>query len=187
MSPVDPLLDHFDHIAKCDPQYRDAKPSISVAIYRGFPSQRTLTAFTIGLSKATRTDGDYQELTISMEDTDDIWALAIATIAENLGENTSLSCGDTINFQAQISKTSTMSAFVVGHPAHFREMDCTLAIGTKKITIVELVPIYKEERDWLMTDGTMRELLGDRPRELLMNPRRESLIHREISSNEKPT
>jgi len=149
---------------------------MDLVIYRGFPSAHAFTAFTIELSRFHLPGGSYLELTISMQDTDDIWALAMATVANRIKDQCSFHCGDTIDFGCHISSGSSMSAFVVSHPAHVSEEQRTIAIGDRSVELMELVPIYQEERAWLRGDGTLQGFLGKSPRESLMNPRRSPLL-----------
>ncbi|HEX4331150.1 MAG TPA: suppressor of fused domain protein [Usitatibacter sp.] len=181
MSPADLLLDHFDRIAKRQATFARASPEgdgapINLAIYRGFPSDGAFTAFTVGLSHCHPPGGSHQELTISMQDDDDIWALAMGVVAHRLREQSAFNCGDTINFGEAISGGSSMSAFVVSHPTLISAAECEIDIGVRKIRLVELIPIFQQEREWLAKGGSLQRMLNDRPRALLMNPNRTLLI-----------
>lgn len=181
MQPADLLLDHFDRIAKVEPTFHTASPKhdaspINLAIYRGFPADDTFTAFTIGLSHFHPPGGSHLELTISMRDEDEIWALAVGVIAHRLREQCPFNCGDTIGFGAEISRRSAMSAFVVSHPTHISEKEFEVDIGVRKIRLMELIPIFQQEREWLSTKGSLQQMLGDRHRDFLMNPNRLPLV-----------
>jgi hypothetical protein len=183
MLPADLLLAHFDSIAGSEPSYRQISPegevtAMNVAVYRNYPLPSAITGFTIGLSHFHPADGGHIELTISMLDLDEVWALAVGYVALKAREHFRFGIDDTIDFGAQISTKSEMSAFVVTHPAHLGVAGCAVDIGVRRVTLVELVPIYQEERVWLLAGRTFQDLLGANPRETFMNPRRGLLVPR---------
>jgi len=147
-----------------------------VAIYRGFPEPDALTGFTIGLSHFHLPGGAHKELTISMRDTDDQWALACGFLAFQLRERCPFVCGDTINFHAQIANSSTMSAFLVVHPRHIPPPDIVADLGICRVELAELVPLYEDERAWLNAGGDIKMFLNDCPKSRSMDPKRRSLV-----------
>ena len=181
MNPAEVLLGHFDQIARCKPIFRSASmagdsTAINLAIYHEFPSADSFTAFTVGLSHFHPPGGSHIELTISMRDSDDIWALAMGNVAARLSEKCAFACGDTIDFKEPISRLSAMSAFVVTHPMRVPKAQRIIDIGIRKVWLMELVPIFQEERAWLRADGTLQQMLGDKPQDILMNPIRPILV-----------
>ena len=149
-----------------------ARPRMNVAIYHGFPTPGTLTGFTMGLSHFHPPGGTHAELTISMSDSDDAWALACGFSAFQLREHFRFGCGSTIDFADQIARSSRMSAFVVVHPLHINSRDCLVDIGVRRIEIFQLMPIYEEERAWLNAGGNLKRFLQAFPDAATMNPQR---------------
>jgi hypothetical protein len=177
MTPAEKLLDHFDRIAGSEPRFvqvSDAgvSPALYMAIYRGFPQPEAVTGFTVGLSHFHPPGGAHKELTISMRDSDDAWALACGFVAFQLHESCPFTCGDTINFREPIAKSSSMSAFVVVHPVHLSPRDMRVDLGMRQVELAQLVPLYEQERAWLSAGGDLREFLGAYPGSALMNPKR---------------
>jgi hypothetical protein len=177
MTPADKLLNHFDRIAGSEPRFvrvsdEGASPALYVAIYRRFPEPEALTGFTVGLSHFHPPGGGHKELTISMRDTDERWALARGFVAFQLRERCSFACGSTINFREPIARSSSMSAFVVVHPRHVSARDSVVDLGVRQVELAQLVPLYERERVWLSAGGDLRALLEAYPGSELMNPRR---------------
>ena len=143
-----------------------------VAIYRGFPETEALTGFTVGLSHFHPPGGAHKEITISMQDTDEAWALACGVLAFQLRKRCPFACGDTINFREQIAKSSSMSAFVVVHPLHISARDSLVDLGIRQVELAQLVPLYEQERVWLSTRGNPQGFLKAYTGSALMNPRR---------------
>jgi hypothetical protein len=48
-------------------------------------------------------------------------------------------------------------------------------LGTRQVELVELVPLYEEERAWLSAGGDVPKFLSDCPKSLAMDPKRKSL------------
>lgn len=178
MTPADKLLDHYDRVAGGDPRFvrtsdEGASPATHVAIYRDFPEPGAVTGFTVGLSLFHPPGGGHKELTISMRDSDDVWALACGYLAFKLRENCPFVCGDTINFRERIAPSSAMLAFVVVHPQWILGRDTVVDTGVRPVEIVQLVPIYEAERSWLAAGGDLRRLLRAFPGSTLLEPGRE--------------
>jgi hypothetical protein len=183
MTPADKLLDHFDRIAGSEPRFvpisdKGAPTDTFVAIYRGYPEPEALTGFTVGLSHYHPPGGAHKELTISMRDTDDAWALACGFIAFQLRERCPFACGDTINFREQIAQSSSMSAFVILHPLHIPPPDTVVDLGIRQVELAQLVPLYEEERHWLNAGGELKEFLQNCPAAMSLDPRRPSVVPR---------
>src|SRR5262245_28171647 len=99
MTPADRLLDHFDRIACSEARFVSvsadgASPAMHVAIYRGFPEHEAVTGFTVGLSHFHPPGGGHKELTVSMHDSNDVWALACGFVAFQPRERCAFECGD---------------------------------------------------------------------------------------------
>ncbi|HZL87396.1 MAG TPA: suppressor of fused domain protein [Pirellulaceae bacterium] len=181
MTPADKLLDHFDRIAGSEPNFlrisdEGVRPILNVAIYRGFPERDALTGFTVGLSHLHPPGGAHKELTISMRDADDVWALACGFVALQFREECPFGCGTCINFREQIAPSSTMSAFLVEHPRYISPQDTIVDLGFRKIEIMQLVPLYPQEYAWLKEGGEPRMLLDANPGWSLMEPRRQPFV-----------
>jgi hypothetical protein len=182
MTPAHKLLDHFDRLAGSEPRFvqvseQGSRPAVYVAIYRGFPEPEAVTGFTIGLSHFHPPGGAHKELTISMLDADDSWALACGFLAFQLRETCPFVCGDTVNFREPISKSSSMSAFVIVHPHHVSSRDSVIDLGFRQVEIAQLVPLYEQERAWLSGGGDLQALLKAYPHPAFMKPSREPFVH----------
>jgi hypothetical protein len=170
------LLAHYDRIVGSEARYvtvsdPGVRPVMNVAIYSDFPESGSLAGFTVGLSLFHPPNGDHKELFTCMHDDDDKWLLACGFIAYQLREVCPFTCGDTINFKTQISRSSEMSAFLIAHPLHIGSNDTVIETETTKIELIQLVPIYDHERVWLKT-GDPQSLLGAYTKTELLNPRR---------------
>jgi hypothetical protein len=181
MSPADRLLDHYDRLAGGEPRFtrvsdEGISPALHVAIYPGFPEPCAVTGFTVGLSLFHPPGGGHKELTISMRDADDVWALACGYLAFQLRERCPFACGDAINFRERIAPLSAMSAFVAVHPQWLASQDAVVDVGVRRVEIVQLVPLYESERAWLAAGGELREFLQAVPSPALMDPRREVFV-----------
>jgi len=178
MTPADELLDHYDRVAGGEPRFvrtsdDGVSPATHVAIYRDFPEPGAVTGFTVGLSLFHPPGGGHKELTISMRDADDVWALACGYLAFKLRKTCTFVCGDTINFRERIAPASAMSAFVIVHPQWVHGRDAVVDTGVRPVEIVQLVPLYEPERAWLAGGGELRALLRAFPGSALMDPGRE--------------
>ena len=176
--PADILLNHFDKLGGSEARYVDvsdahAKPRMNVAIYQACPTVGAITGFTIGLSHFHPPGGAHKELTISMCDSDDAWALACGCVAFQLRETSPFECGDTVDFKERIAKASEMSAFLVVHPRHINAKDTMVDLGVRKVEIVQLLPIYQEELAWLRAGGDVKTLAA-LPAAVAMDPRRKA-------------
>lgn len=177
MNEAEQLFNHLDRVVGSEPRFArvsedGATPILSVAIYRGFPESAATTGFTIGLSHFHPPGGGHKELTISMLDDDDRWALACGFTTYQLREQCSFVCGDTINFRAQIASSSAMSAFVVVHPRFISAQDSLVDLGIRQVELMQLVPLYEEERVWLRAGGDLQQFLAAHAGDELLDPRR---------------
>jgi len=145
-----------------------------VAIYRGFPHAGATTGFTVGLSHFHPPEGGHKELTISMSDDSEAWALACGFLAFQLRNMCPFIAGDTINFRAGIAPSSAMSAFLISEPLHIVASDALLSVGDRRVEITGLVPLYEQERAWLMRGGDLDAFLGQYDVSQLMDPARTS-------------
>ena len=150
--------------------------TVTKAWMSGIPG--ALMGFTVGLADFHPPGGAHKELTISMRDSDDVWALACGYLAFRLRERCPFTCGDTINFREQISPASAMSAFVVVHPLWIPSRDAIVDLGVRRVEIVQLVPLHEQERAWLRAGGDLRTLLQAYPGTALMDAGREPFVSR---------
>jgi hypothetical protein len=111
-----------------------------------------------------------------MHDTDDRWALACGFVAFKLRKSCSFACGDTINFREPMSNSSPMSAFVVVHPRHISSRDAVVDLGVRQVELVQLLPLYEQERAWLRAGGDLEAFLRVYPGSGLLNPRRKPFV-----------
>ena len=133
------------------------------AVYRNVPRSGALTAFTFGLSHFHPPGIDapvHRELVLSVQSRDIAWAMAAGFIAYQLREKCAFECGDTINFVEKISKKSRMSAFLIHH-AHFIAPEARLIhLGERDIEIVQITPIFDEERRWFLSGGSSADFFA---------------------------
>lgn len=180
-SPANKLLTHFDRITGTEPTFArvsddGAQPRLHVATYRGFPAANALTGFTFGLSHSHLPDGSHKELLISMLDTNDAWSLACGFVACQFHDRCSFSCGETINFKDRISPSSRMTAFVVVHPQHISPNEWLVDIGIRQVELVQLIPLYEQERSWLFDGGDLERFLNQYGPSEIMNPNRREFV-----------
>ena len=181
MKPADKLLDHYDCVAGANPRFvrvsdEGVTPAMHVTVYRDFPEPGAMTGFTAGLSHFHPPGGGHKELTVSMRDSDEVWAHACGYLALRLRERCPFVCGDTINFREQIAPSSAMSAFVVVHPLWVSAQHAVVDLDVRRVEIVQLVPLYEEERAWLNNGGNLQMLLQTYPRSELMDPGRKPFV-----------
>ncbi len=174
------LLSHFDRLAGTEPDCvkvsdEGVEPALFSLIYRGFPTPDALTGFTLGLSHFHPHGGGHKELVISMRDVDDKWALACAYTAFQLRDLCPFVCKETIDFREQIARSSKMSAFLVVQPRHISLPDTVVDLGMRQVELVELIPLYEEERAWLNASGDIEKFIKGCPSSLSMDPKRNSL------------
>ena len=175
-SPIEQLLDNYDRITECDATFRGASgddPSVklNVATYSGFPSSGCSTSFTVGLFRL-HDGGAPKELTISMRGAEEVWELACGYAAKNFWRNCQFNHGDIIDFEDKISSQSEMSAFVVVTPINLSSDNHTLTIGSTEIRMMQVLPIYEQERVWLSSGGDVDQFLQSFEIEDLMNSSR---------------
>ena len=174
------LLFHYERITGSEAAFTrvsptEARPGVFAAVHRGFPRKGAVTGFTVGLSHVHSPSSEghpHRELVIHMADDDPKWAFAAAFLAFQLQGRCGFDCGDTINFREQIAASSRMSAFLVVHPRLLGSADTEVDTGPRIVSIRQLLPLYEEERAWLMDTGTDAELLSRFSDDDLMNPRR---------------
>ncbi len=180
--PAEKLLAHFDRLAGSEPKFvkvSDAgvQPSIFVAIYRGYPEANAITGFTLGLSHFHPPDGGHKELVISMRDSDDSWALACGYLAYQLRDRCPFICGDTLDFGEQVNNSTGMSAFLATHPRQIPAAQTVVDLRVRQVQVVELVPIYAEELEWIRSGGSVESFLHNCPPALAMNPKRKAFVN----------
>jgi hypothetical protein len=182
MNEAEKLLSQFDRIAgkTYEMAYRitpeNERPVIQVLIYGGFPEPDALTGFTLGLSHSHPPSGGHKELMISIRDSDHAWALACGFLAYQLRNQCPFHCGETINFHEKIAASSRMNAFIVTHPTNIAAKDAVIDLGFRQIELFELVPLYEQERSWIVGGGNPSNLLQSRPKRDFLNPKRAPFV-----------
>jgi hypothetical protein len=182
MLPADALLSHFDKIAgrsgasffTMSPE--GERPVLHVAAYRDAPENGVLTAFTAGLSHFHPPGGGHKELMIRMRDDDFSWALAVGFLAYQLRERCPFVCGNTLNFREQIAPSSSMNGFVVTHPVVPQPSDAVVNVGDRRVELARLVPVFEQERIWLLGGGNLKAFLESFSGSELIDPCRKSYI-----------
>jgi Suppressor of fused protein (SUFU) len=191
VTPADKLLNHFDRLARTEPRFvqvsdQGAEPKFFVAIYPDYREPDVLTGFTVGLSHFHPPGGCHKELVISMRDKDDRWALACGFTAFQLREHFRFHCGETIDFRAQIATSSTMSAFAVVHPLFINAQDRTLDLGIRQVELVQLVPVYEEERKWVSATRDLQRFLSAFSTSEILDPVRKPFVPPTDDSSGEP-
>lgn len=177
---ADILLGHYERITGSEAEFTEvsppgSKPSLFAAIHRGFPKANRVTGFTVGLSNVHSPVSEghpHRELVISMADNDSAWALAVAFTAYQLRGRCGFDAGDTINFKEEIAPSSRMTAFLVVRPMVLNAADAEVDLGVRTVGIRQLVPLYEQERAWLMSGGEEQSFLKHFSADDLLNPRR---------------
>jgi hypothetical protein len=161
---VERYLAHLDRISGgIEPRFipidssRPGQKGITAIVYEDVPEPGHLTGLTYGLSLSEHPEWRHgkPELLISVDSSDDLWALAVADVAENLRGRAAFSYGETINFGEPISPESEMSAFVVFAPAVLdREDFLDIDVGDElPVHIAGVYPIHQQERLWILEHG----------------------------------
>jgi hypothetical protein len=182
-TPADLLEAHYRRITgRAGESYRvsedDASPAVFATLYRGFPRAGASAGFTFGLSNShspTNEGHPHRELVICMASENPSWVLAVGHLAVQLRGRCGFDCGDTINFRAEVARGSRMTAFVVMHPLALRTADAEVDIGIRRVSLRQLVPLYEEERAWLMAGGKEQLLMEQFTVDELMDPSRRAL------------
>ncbi len=157
-------LAHLDRLAPGrEPSFTQIESSnpamkgVTAIAYRDLPEVGFITAVTYGLSLAEHPDwrDGKPELLISVFSRDGRWAVAAASIAEQLRGTAAFSYGETIDFGEPVSADSSMSAFVVFAPAVLEREDFIgIDVGDSlPINLQGLYPIHDAERRWIQRHG----------------------------------
>lgn len=165
----DILLAHYERVTGSQAEFTrvspvGSNPGLFAAVHRGFPRANAITGFTVGLSHmhSPATEGyPHRELVVSMTDNDSAWVLAAAFVAFQLRGRCGFDTGETIDFREEIAPVSRMSAFVVVRPTVLQASEAAVDLGVRTVALRQLVPLYEEERAWLM-DGGDQELMFQR-------------------------
>ena len=182
-TPAELLEAHYERVTGLEGEsYRvsedDVSPAVFATLYRGFPRAGASAGFTFGLfnSHSPANEGHpHRELVICMASDDPSWVLAVGYLAVQLRGRCGFDSGDTINFRAEVARGSRMSAFVVLHPLVLRPADAEVDIGIRRVSLRQLVPLYEEERAWLMAGGEEQLLMEQFTADDLMDPGRRAL------------
>jgi hypothetical protein len=163
MSRVERFLAHLDQISggieplfyPVDSTHQGLK-GITEILYKDLPEPGFLTGVTYGLSLAEHPDWRLgkPELIISVRSSDERWAHAVGLVAEQLRGVCPFTYGSTINFHAQISPESGMTAFVIFAPAVLdRDSFLNIDVGDTKINIAGCYPIHETEMKFIDEQG----------------------------------
>ena len=161
---VEKYLEHLDTIFKVEPTYfkysEDESPALHTFTYKGIPEEGMISGFTCGLSLVEPPyNGNVRnEFLVSVDSEDISWVMAAADIVLKHRGNAAFQVGDTINFNAQVSKESGMSSFFIWHQGLINESHELICLPEWHVRILQLFPIYDDERliikehgpDWLM-------------------------------------
>jgi hypothetical protein len=125
-------------------------PQVVCMAYPEVPEPGHITGVTYGLSEVPHPEWRFgrPELVISVASTDVAWPLAIAEMADQLRGRCPFCYGNVIDFGAQVSDESEMSAFFVFTPSILEKSDF-LDIdvgGDKPLNLAGMYPIYDSER-----------------------------------------
>src|SRR5258706_3815504 len=155
---IDRFVAHLDEIFCVEPTFfpldssHPNVPGVVCLVYRDIPEAGSMTGVTFGLSEVTHPTWKLgrPELTITVDSEDLAWPLAMAHMANNLRGNCPFCYGDVVNFGAQISDESEMSAFLIFAPSIFEEKQSYLDIdvgGEQLLNISGVYPLYDSERE----------------------------------------
>ena len=178
-SAVELYLDHLDRITGLQGRFTqisppEIRPSVYVAIYRGFPSSDVYSAFTVGLSFVPPPDQPdaHHELILVMRSTDDSWAFAMGELAFQLRGRVSFTPNQHFGFGAQISEESPMSCFFTHFPHAISATDACIALPDFRTHLIQLYPIYESERAFIRDHDSAAFISRIEPSQLY-DPRRE--------------
>ncbi len=153
-------LDYLDANCGSTPEFYKVSeggviPPVYSVVYRDTPEKGTLTAFTLGLSSVDFAEWTVArpELVISVESDDVAWGLAVGHVAARARGKYGFCVGETVNFNAQISRESHMSAFVIFYPSIMSREQATLDLPDRKIAFLQLYPLYAGELHLIRTKG----------------------------------
>ncbi len=146
-------LEHLDRIFKVEPRYfkhskEDDFPPFFSFTYKDIPEKGMVTGFTSGVSFVDQPGGGNvrPELMVCVDTEDDLWVLALADIGYQHRGEYSFKAGDTINFNAQISKESEMTSFFVWHQSLISEDHEVVCLPEWHIKLLQLFPVHDDER-----------------------------------------
>lgn len=161
---VDRFVAHLDEIFGVEPRFfpldssHPNVPGVVCLVYRDIPEKGSITGVTYGLSEVPHPSWKLgrPELTITVDSEDLSWSLAMAHMANSLRGSCPFCYGDVVNFGAQISVESEMSAFLVFAPSIFEEKQSYLDIdvgGSQPLNISGVYPLYDSEREVISKIG----------------------------------
>jgi len=160
---LEKFLEHLDAVFQSEPEFFPIEslnpdlPKLACMVYRDVPEADHVTGVTYGLSEANHPSWRLgkPELIISVQSTDVAWPLAVAQMANQLRGQCPFNYGDVIDFGAEISEESKMSAFFVFAPA-ILQASAFLGIdvgGRLPINLAGMYPFYASERPLLAEMG----------------------------------
>jgi hypothetical protein len=161
---VEKYLEHLDKVFRDEPAYfkysEDESPAFHTFTYKDIPEKGMITGFTCGYSLVESPAGGNvrNEFLVSVDSDDISWVMAAADIGLKLRGKADFQIGDTINFNAKISKESEMSSFFIWYQGVINETHELICLPEWHLRILQLFPIYDDERliinehgpEWLM-------------------------------------
>jgi hypothetical protein len=178
LSSIELFLNRLDGLVCGQPEYylvtpRDVRPPLWSIIYRDFPMDGGITAFTYGLSSVDHPDwqAGKPELVLSVASGSLDWGLAIGHLALSMRGEHPFSYGSIIDFGERIAEDSQMTGFLVFSPTVLPLEACRIELPDRTINLVQLYPLYRQEIELLQeadpADFFLREDLDlysvDRP------------------------
>ncbi|MCI0647433.1 MAG: suppressor of fused domain protein [Chloroflexi bacterium] len=160
-STIEHYLDLLNALTGRQPEYhliteKHERPPVWTIIYRRFPGQGSLTAFTYGLSSIDYPEwrSGRPELIISVDSNNIDWGLAIGYLARTMRGQHSFSYGSIIDFGGIIAGDSAMTGFFVFAPTVLSLEEAAIQLPDRTINLVQLYPIYREEYGLIEEMGT---------------------------------
>jgi hypothetical protein len=152
-------LELLDQIAQAEPLLTlvskplDRPPIYSIQ-YQHRPEQGSTTCFTVGLSSLPNLgweDDAGPELAMRIRSLDRYWGFALAELACQGRGRQSFAPNVTIDFGAQMSTESEMTAFLLVDPTDFPRapLHCT----SRHIILLQALPLHADERKRILDVG----------------------------------
>lgn len=154
-------LDHLGQIFKIEPEYikyspEGELPPFHALVYRDIPEPGMLSAITMGASWVEPVDGiePRQELLISVDSNDIVWAFVLADIADQRRGKYHFTPGTTINVRGNLSEGSSMNSLLVWHQGLIQEDRELICLPDWHVEFMQLFPIHADEAALISQHGT---------------------------------
>lgn len=154
------LDDHAGREAELTVLQGSGSRPITCVRYVDVPEPGSTVAATLGLSLAEENAGP--ELVMLVASTDPTWSLALGTVTQRLQMDVeSLAEGSTVDFGADISTDSRMSAFVLTEPLLLDDGETSIVhTPAGHVMLLQAVPLFKSEME------SLRSVSSDRVNEV---------------------